>query len=81
MKRRIFLALLGGAAGWSLEAQAQQAGKARRIGFLRVQQPPKSFIEGFRRGLREHGLIEDQNIVIEWGFRRAWRSSETLSPT
>lgn len=69
MKRRAFITLLGGAAaGWPLAARAQQAGKAHRIGFLRVEQPPKSFIEGFRHGLREHGLIEGQNIAIEWGL-------------
>lgn len=68
MKRRDFLALLGGAAGWPFGVQAQQAGKTHRVGFLRVGQPPKSFIEGFRRGLREQGLIEGQNVVIEWGL-------------
>ena len=68
MKRRDFLALLGGAAGWPFGARAQQAGKTHRVGLLRVGQPPKSFIEGFRRGLREQGLIEGQNVVIEWGL-------------
>ncbi len=68
MKRRDFLALLGGATGWPLRAHAQQAGKIYRIGFLRVGQPPKSFVEGFRRGLREQGLIEGRNVVIEWGL-------------
>jgi putative ABC transport system substrate-binding protein len=68
MKRRDFLALLGGVAGWPLGAQAQRAGRTYRVGFLRVGQPPRSFIEGFQRGLREQGLIEGQNIVIEWGL-------------
>jgi putative ABC transport system substrate-binding protein len=68
MRRRGFITLLGGAAAWPLVAQAQQAGKTYRVGFLRVGPPPKSFIEGFRRGLREQGLIEGQNIVIEWGL-------------
>ena len=67
MKRREFLALLGGAAGWPLGAQAQQAGKVGRIGFLRVEPPPQLFIDGFRQGLREQGLTEGQNIAIEWG--------------
>ena len=39
----------------------------KRIGFLRVGPPPEHFIAGFRRGLREQGLIEGQNIVIDWG--------------
>jgi putative ABC transport system substrate-binding protein len=69
MRRREFLGVLGGAATASpLGAQAQQTGKTYRVGFLRVGLPPQTFIEGFRRGLREQGLIEGQNIVIEWGL-------------
>ena len=69
MRRREFLTLLGGAvAAWPLTAKAQQPDNVKRIGFLRVGPPPKSFIEGFRQGLREQGLVERQNIVIEWGL-------------
>jgi putative ABC transport system substrate-binding protein len=71
MKRRRFLALLGGAAGWPLGALAQHAGKTHRVGFLRVGQPPQSFVQGFLQGLREQGLIEGQNIVIEWGLAQS----------
>ena len=71
LKRREFITLLGGGAAWPLAARAQQAGKVTRIGFLRVGAPPKSFIDGFRQGLREQGLIEGQNIVIEWGLARS----------
>jgi putative tryptophan/tyrosine transport system substrate-binding protein len=65
LERRQFITLVVGAAAWPLGVQAQQ--KTHRVGFLRAGQPPKSFIEGFRRGLREQGLIEGRNIVIEWG--------------
>jgi putative ABC transport system substrate-binding protein len=69
MRRREFITLLGGAAAaWPLAVRAQPAGKTYRVGFLRAGQPPKSFVEGFRRGLREQGLIEGQNIAIEWGL-------------
>jgi putative ABC transport system substrate-binding protein len=70
--RREFITLLGGAAAaWPLAARAQQAGKLNRIGFLRVGPPPKTFIGGFRQGLREQRLIEGQNIIIEWGVARS----------
>lgn len=44
------------------------AQRVKRIGFLRVGPPPEHFIAGFRRGLREQGLIEGQNVLIEWGL-------------
>ena len=46
----------------------QEAGKAKRIGFLRVGSPPARFIEGFRQGLREFGLVEGQHYLIEFGL-------------
>ena len=68
IRRREFIAFVGGVAAWPLAARAQQAGKTHRVGFLRVGNPPKSFTDGFRQGLREQGLIEGQSIVIEWGL-------------
>jgi putative ABC transport system substrate-binding protein len=71
MRRRAFIALLGGAAAWPLAARAQQPHKVARVGFLRVGPPPQSFIDSFRHGLREQGLIEGQNVVIEWGLAQS----------
>ena len=68
MERRNFIKLVVGTAIWPLPTHAQQAGRIHRIGFLRVGEPPPSFVEGFRLGLREQGLIEDQNAFIEWGL-------------
>ena len=64
--RRTFLAGAGAvllAAPLAVEAQ-----QVKRIGFLRVGPPPEQFIAGFRQGLREQGLTEGQNVVIELGL-------------
>ena len=67
IRRRDFITLLGGAAAaWPLAGLAQEAGKVRRIGFLRVGEPPAAFIDGFRQGLREVGLVEGRDFVIEF---------------
>jgi putative ABC transport system substrate-binding protein len=52
------------------EVAGQQIRKAPRIGFLAVgSREGRAFmIEGFRRGLREHGYVEGQSIVIEYRF-------------
>ena len=69
MRRRQFIALLGGAAAWPLAAQAQQAAKVFRIGFLFYgSSGPSPELDAFRRGLREFGYIEGQNIAVEYRF-------------
>src|SRR5262245_16066774 len=52
-----------------LAAEAQPP-KVSRIGFLAVgSREGRAFmIEGFLRGLREHGYVEGQNILIEYRF-------------
>jgi putative ABC transport system substrate-binding protein len=66
LKRREFIALLGGAAAaWPLVARAQQQTKIRRIGFLGLA-PEFSGVEALRAGLRDLGYIEGTNLVIEW---------------
>jgi len=51
----------------SFRAEAQQAKKVPRIGYL-AQASQGSREEAFRQGLRQLGYIEGQNIVIEWRF-------------
>jgi putative ABC transport system substrate-binding protein len=53
-----------------LPAEAQQAGKAYRIGYLSpaFSSGTPARTEAFRQGLRELGYIEGQNIVIEYRF-------------
>ena len=49
-------------------ADAQQATKTPRIGFLSASSLPaiSARIEAFRQGLRELGYVEGKNIIIEW---------------
>jgi putative ABC transport system substrate-binding protein len=49
-------------------AEAQQAKKIPRIGYLTVSSLSANAarIEAFRQGLRELGYVEGKNIVIEW---------------
>ena len=55
--------------GWVNLAEAQQAGKVYRIGFLdlrlRSTTTNPRFV-AFRQGLRELGYVEGQNLVIEY---------------
>ncbi len=68
MRRRTFMALVGGGAGaWTLPAQAQQTA-VPVIGFLRNTAPAGStdFVVAFRQGLNEAGFAEGQNVAIEY---------------
>jgi putative tryptophan/tyrosine transport system substrate-binding protein len=68
VKRREFITLLGGAAAWPLAAQAQQAAKIIRIGFLGMTTAMgiESRLERFRAGLRDLGYVEGKNILIDF---------------
>ena len=47
-------------------AEAQQAGKMPRIGYLKRGAGPRARDEAFRQALRDLGWIEGQNIAIEY---------------
>jgi putative ABC transport system substrate-binding protein len=69
MRRRAFMALLGGAAvAWPFATRAQQPGKIPRVGVLSADSPAVSgnLIESFRQGLRDLGYVEGRTIDIEY---------------
>jgi putative ABC transport system substrate-binding protein len=69
MDRRVFLgSLAGGLLSAPLAAEAQQAGKVHRIGFLGSTSPKShgAFVAAFRDGLRERGYVEGQHVLIEY---------------
>jgi ABC-type uncharacterized transport system substrate-binding protein len=68
MDRRAFIGTLaGGLLAAPLAAEAQEAGKVYRVGFL--WDSPAVWphaLEAFRQGLRDAGWVEGQNIVVEY---------------
>ena len=70
MRRRDFLTgIVGSAAAWPLAARAQPAKTPIRIGFLPLGSPSnaydRSLVEAFRQGLRQAGLVENRDIVLD----------------
>jgi putative ABC transport system substrate-binding protein len=74
MKRREFIALLGGAATWPRAARGQQPPAIRTIGFLHPASldSQESFLAAMRQGLGDTGYTEGRNLAIEyrWGDHR-----------
>src|SRR5882724_8473094 len=68
MKRRTFMAMLtGGIVVAPLAAEAQQAAKVARIGYLAINLAASPHLtEAFRQGLRDLGYFEGPNVVIEY---------------
>jgi ABC-type uncharacterized transport system substrate-binding protein len=71
MKRRKFIALLGGAAtAWPLAARAQQSDSVRRLGVLlsaaETDPEGKARVAALREGLHELGWSEGRNLKVDY---------------
>jgi ABC-type uncharacterized transport system substrate-binding protein len=74
MRRRAFIALLGGAAAWPVAAQAQQAGRVRHIGvFLGLAASADDpgageILRPFKAAMEESGWIDGTTIRLDYRF-------------
>jgi len=66
VKRRDFIALLGGAAAWPLAGRAQQPAKTVCLGLLATLPLPP--VQRLFPKLREHGYVEGLNLRVEARF-------------
>ena len=67
MRRREFITLLGGAAAWSLAAQAQQGDRVRRIGMLLAGDDSDLLrYSAFTQTLAELGWAVGRNVRIDF---------------
>jgi putative tryptophan/tyrosine transport system substrate-binding protein len=51
-------------------AQSQRSLLPHRIGWISNETEPDPFVDGFREGLRRHGYVEGQNLVLELRYTR-----------
>ena len=73
MKRREFIAGLGGAAAWPLAARAQQSERMRRIGVLMsaaIETDQPAAVGAFVRALQQLGWTEGRNVRIDIRWAR-----------
>ena len=68
MRRREFIAFVGGLVVCNPAARAQRSSKLRRLGMLERTSPATNAanLDGLRQGLRELGHAEGENYVIEY---------------
>jgi putative tryptophan/tyrosine transport system substrate-binding protein len=79
-RRRFLLTSLAGALAAPLAAGAQQAARVWRIGVLQVgpNTAALNYTEAVPQGLRDHGYVQGQNIVIEHRTSSAEKENPAL---
>jgi putative ABC transport system substrate-binding protein len=70
MRRREFIAALGGTAAWPVVARSQRrSGQAAHIAYLGMSSPstldPRQ-IQQFKQGLADNGLVEGRDIIVDY---------------
>jgi len=65
MRRRKFLALVGGTAVWQLAAQAQEPGRVYRLGSLHQSPHDAPHHVGLLAELRKSGFTEGVNLIVD----------------
>ena len=72
MRRRDFVAVLGGAATWPLAAYAQKSDQVKRVGvimgFAENDEVWQAYLASFRQGLQELGWTDGRNIRFDYRF-------------
>jgi putative tryptophan/tyrosine transport system substrate-binding protein len=70
MRRRDFIAGIGGAAAWPVAAKAQQGDRMRRVGVLMASDEndaeAKANLSGFTQGLAELGWTNGRNVRMDF---------------
>ena len=51
-------------------AQPRKGAGVHRIGWISTEAQPDPFVDGFREGLRRHGYIEGQSVILNLRYTR-----------
>ena len=78
MNRRAFVTGLGAVLAAPLAAEAQQAGKIYRVGFVSPASGLTAPVLAFHRSLRDNGLVEGQNVAVDQQLMGAAKTNTRL---
>jgi putative tryptophan/tyrosine transport system substrate-binding protein len=69
--RRAFLVGLGATlVPGRVGAQPPRSSSAPRVGWISTEAQPDPFVDGFREGLRRHGYVEGESVVLDLRYTR-----------